>query len=85
VHYISLQEREEAARLFAEGAPEAAAAAEKTFEPGEGLAEAEAPEDVAMEAAAAAEPEQAPPSTRKGPSPEEMTAIKARAHLSAYF
>ena len=70
-----LQEREEAARLFG-GADAAAPAAngERTFEPGEGMAEAEAPADA---------PEPAPevveqPSVRKGPTPEQLTAIKAR-------
>ena len=70
-----MQEREEAARLFG-GADAAAPAAngERTFEPGEGMAEAEAPADA---------PEPAPevveqPSVRKGPTPEQLTAIKAR-------
>ena len=70
----------------AEGAAEAAA--EKTFEPGEGLAEAEAPApdqaaaaDTEMEAAPGTEEAEAAapqpqPSVRKGPSPEEITAIK---------
>ena len=72
---MHVQEREEAARLFG-GADAAAPAAngERTFEPGEGMAEAEAPANA---------PEPAPevveqPSVRKGPTPEQLTAIKAR-------
>ncbi len=65
---LTQQEREEAQRLF-DTNPEALTA-DRTFEPGEGLAEAEGPaEDEEM----AAVPE---PTTRKGPTPEQITAIK---------
>jgi hypothetical protein len=67
-----MQERDEAARLF--GADAAAAAnGEKTFEPGEGMVEAEPPA-----AEPAAEPVVEEPSVRKGPTQEQLTAIKAR-------
>jgi len=64
------QERQEAEQLFA-GEPDLVAA-ERTFEPGEGLAEAEAPAeaDTEMEAAPAE------PSIQKGPTPQQLTAIK---------
>ena len=62
------QERQEAQRLF-ETDPDALTA-DRTFEPGEGLVEAEGPaEDEEM----AAVPE---PTVRKGPTPEQITAIK---------
>ena len=65
---LTSQEREEAQRLF-EANPEALTA-DRTFEPGEGLVEAEGPaEDEEM--AAVAEP-----TVRKGPTPEQITAIK---------
>ena len=67
------QEREEAQRL-AETDPEALTA-DRTFEPGEGLVEAEGPaEDEEM----AAVPE---PTARKGPTPEQITAIKVSTPL----
>jgi len=69
----SAQERDEAARLFGADAAAAAANGEKTFEPGEGMAEAEPPE-----AEPAAEPVVEEPSARKGPTQEQLTAIKAR-------
>lgn len=64
------QERQEAQRLF-ETDSDALTAAERTFEPGEGMVEAEgAPaEDEEMEVV----PE---PTLRKGPTPEQITAIK---------
>lgn len=69
-----MQEREEAEKLFGEGRADAAdtaerAAAGKTFEPGEGLPEAQAEpsEDQPMAEAASG----------KGPTPEQITAIKA--------
>lgn len=65
---LTPQEKEDAQRLF-ETDPEALAA-DRTFEPGEGLVEAEGPaEDEEMVAA----PE---PTLRKGPTPEQITAIK---------
>ncbi|KAK9835984.1 hypothetical protein WJX81_003873 [Elliptochloris bilobata] len=72
---VKQKERDEAARLFG-GAAAAAAAenGERTFEPGEGMAEVEAP------AADAVEPAPEPveqPTVRKGPTPEQLTAIKA--------
>ena len=76
------QEREEAARLFG-GADAAAPAAtgERTFEPGEGMAEAEAPADAPEPAPEAVEQ----PSVRKGPTPEQLTAIKARLIPNHFF
>ncbi|CAL5223462.1 g5981 [Coccomyxa viridis] len=66
---VKQKEREEAQRLF-DANPEALTA-DRTFEPGEGLVEAEGPaEDEEM----AAVPE---PTVRKGPTPEQITAIKA--------
>ena len=68
VRWLSQQEQEEAQRLF-ESHPDGLPA-ERTFEPGEGLAEAEGlPQDEDMEAV----PE---PTVRKGPTPEQITAIK---------
>ena len=68
------QEQEEAQRLF-ESHPDGLPA-ERTFEPGEGLAEAEGlPQDEEMEAV----PE---PTVRKGPTPEQITAIKVRCLVS---
>ncbi|BDA46864.1 U2 small nuclear ribonucleoprotein A' [Coccomyxa sp. Obi] len=67
---VKQKEREEAEKLFA--AEPDLVTAERTFEPGEGLAEAEAPADKEMEEAAPAEP-----STQKGPTPQQLTAIKA--------
>ena len=80
LHLLEMQERDEAARRFG-GADAAAPAAngERTFEPGEGMAEAEAPDDAAEPAPEAVEQ----PSVRKGPTPEQLTAIKARARLPA--
>ena len=74
---LGLQERDEAARLFGAAAAAAAEAnGEKTFEPGEGMAEVEAPSaDTAKPAAEAMEE----PSVQKGPTQEQLTAIKARA------
>ena len=62
---LCMQDREEAERMFGgEGA------AEKTFEPGEGLPEVEAvPADEEMEDVAV--------ENNKGPTPEQITAIKA--------
>ncbi len=68
-----VQERDEAARLFGADAAAAAANGEKTFEPGEGMVEAEPPA-----AEPAAEPVVEEPSVRKGPTQEQLTAIKAR-------
>lgn len=70
------QEREEAEKLFA--AEPDLVTAERTFEPGEGLVEAEAPADKEMEEAEAAPAE---PSTQKGPTPQQLTAIKVRRKL----
>lgn len=74
-----LQERDEAERIFGEGradaadsAEAAAAAADKTFEPGEGLAEAEG-----VAAGEAQMAEAAAVTSSKGPSAEQVTAIKA--------
>ncbi len=67
------QERQEAENLFA--AEPDLVTANRTFEPGEGLAEAEAPgqADADMEAAPAE------PAAQKGPTPQQLTAIKASA------
>ena len=72
------QEREEAEKLFA--AEPDLVTAERTFEPGEGLAEAEAPADKEMEEAPPAEP-----STQKGPTPQQLTAIKVRRNLCTCY
>lgn len=71
-----MQERQEAERVFGEGRAEeadtverAAVAEDKTFEPGEGMIEAEGIRE--EEAAAAA------PAAQKGPTSEQITAIKA--------
>lgn len=66
---LASQEREEAERLFG-AAPEQAA---QTFEPEEELKQAEAAVAAARPAAAAV----AEPSARKGPTSEQITAIKA--------
>ncbi|KAI3438301.1 hypothetical protein D9Q98_000735 [Chlorella vulgaris] len=66
---VKQQEREEAERLFG-AAPEQAA---QTFEPEEELKQAEAAVAAARPAAAAV----AEPSARKGPTSEQITAIKA--------
>jgi U2 small nuclear ribonucleoprotein A' len=66
---LASQEREEAERLFGP-APEQAA---QTFEPEEELKQAEAAVAAARPAAAAV----AEPSARKGPTSEQITAIKA--------
>ena len=65
---MAQQEREEAQQLF-ETDPDALTA-DRTFEPGEGLVEAETP---AGDEEMAAVPE---PTVRKGPTPEQITAIK---------
>ncbi|CAK0785273.1 hypothetical protein CVIRNUC_008479 [Coccomyxa viridis] len=66
---VKQKEQEDAQWLF-ESHPDGLPA-ERTFEPGEGLAEAEGlPQDEDMEAV----PE---PTVRKGPTPEQITAIKA--------
>ncbi|KAA6421697.1 MAG: U2 small nuclear ribonucleo A -like [Trebouxia sp. A1-2] len=70
---VKQKEREEAAKVIgAAQQPADAAADEKatTFEPDEDLAQAEA-------ATAAAQQQAAEPVVRKGPSPEQITAIKA--------
>ncbi len=54
--------------------------AERTFEPGEGLAEAEAPADKEMEEAPPAEP-----SIQKGPTPQQLTAIKVHRNLCTCY
>jgi hypothetical protein len=77
------QERQEAEQLFAAG-DGLAAVADRTFEPGEGLPEAE-PEEEAEAAAEAAEMDATPePSARKGPTPAEITAIKVRTSSCAW-
>lgn len=69
---VKQKEREEAVRVIGETQQPAAAGADKptTFEPDEELAQAEA-------ATAAAQQQAAEPVVRKGPSPEQITAIKA--------
>ena len=75
--WLLQQEQEEAQRLF-ESHPDGLPA-ERTFEPGEGLAEAEGlPQDEDMEAV----PE---PTVRKGPTPEQITAIKVCCVVSHVF
>lgn len=71
---VKQQERQEAARLH--GSAPAAQAAHGTFEPDEELEQAEA-EVAAAAPVAAAAAAVAEPSTRKGPSSEQITAIKA--------
>ncbi|KAK9919002.1 hypothetical protein WJX75_008625 [Coccomyxa subellipsoidea] len=68
---VKQKERQEAEQLFA--AEPDLVTADRTFEPGEGLAEADAPTsaDAEMEAAPAE------PATQKGPTPQQLTAIKA--------
>ena len=65
-----VQERDEAARIYGESpVPQAADASAPTFEPEQELAAAEAglrPAPVAAE-----------PAVRKGPTPEQLTGIKA--------
>ncbi|KAL3135814.1 hypothetical protein ABBQ32_007376 [Trebouxia sp. C0010 RCD-2024] len=69
---VKQKEREEAAQVFASAQQPADASAQAaTFEPDEELAQAEAA------AAAATQQQAAEPVVRKGPSPEQITAIKA--------
>lgn len=76
------QEREEAAKLFGEGAAAAAAEGGKTFEPGEGLPEAmeaeggEEGQSEGEEGADGGDAAAAPKATST-PSTEQLTAIKA--------
>lgn len=66
---VKPKEREEAERVFGGTGETAEQAAAKTFEPGEGLPEAEG--------AAAAEDETMEEATASGPTPQQITAIKA--------
>lgn len=75
----TVQEREEAAKLYGDGAATEAAAAgsSKTFEPGEGLPEAMEAEGAAAEEGDDSEMAAAAPKASAAPSAEQLTAIKA--------